>query len=321
MGVCCIGFGALGVASSTRLWVTLASAVVLGLGYGGTTLAVNVLASELAPGAVRSTVNLVNVFYAAGAIAGPLVAGFFLDRGRPAVSAVWMGVGLVFLLVPVCARAIPGGVLPQHPAPGDAQHPPAGLASSSPAESFCCCTSAAKARPGAWAPVYLQRSAGLDASGAASSTAVFWFALCAGRMLAVLAGMHLPAQRLLVVSLAGSAAGALSLVIGHGTAWMSIAALALLGFSFGRSIPRRSPSSLVASRARRAPRRVVGVLALHRRDAVPLAARPGAHPPQGTTAGSARLTLGTIVVMALMWTRVDHVARAGHPTSLSASSS
>ncbi len=133
-------------------------------------------------------------------------------------------------------------------------------------------------------------------------------------MLAVLAGMHLSAQRLLVVSLAGSAAGALSLVIGHGTAWMSIAALALLGFSFGPIYPTaiaivtgRFPRTAGAATSR------IGVLAslggmlfpwLH-----------GLVLTHGTTAGSARLTLGTIVVMALMWTRVDHVARAGHPAS------
>ena len=273
------GFGALGVASSTRLWVTLASAVVLGLGYGGTTLAVNVLASELTPRRRATTVNLVNVFYAAGAIAGPLVAGLFLDRGRPAVSAVWMGVGLVFLLVPVCARAIPGGVLPQHPAPGDAAAPAGGTGFIVACGIFLPLYVGSESATGAWAPVYLQRSAGLDASGAASSTAVFWFApLCAGRMLAVLAGMHLSAQRLLVVSLAGSAAGRAQPrdrprdgVDEHCRAG---ATGLLVRTDLSHSDRHRHwPLPAHGGRGHEPHRRA----RLTRRDAVPLAARPGAH--------------------------------------------
>jgi fucose permease len=307
------GLGTVGVAASTRLWVTLASAVVLGLGYGGSTLAVNVLASELSPKRRASSVNLVNVFYAAGAIAGPLVAGLFLDRGQSAVRALWVGAALVFFLTPLCARAIPGGIVAPQAAP-DARTLAGGTRFILACGVFLLLYVGSESAAGAWTAVYLQRSTSIDAAGAATATAVFWFALCAGRMLAVLAGMHLSANRLLVASLTGALLGAIVLTAGHGSAWASIAALAMLGVAFGPIYPTaiaivtgRFPSAAGAATSR------IGVLASLGGMTFPWL--HGLVLTHGTTRGSALLTLATLAVMCVVWIIVRQLERATRPAS------
>jgi FHS family glucose/mannose:H+ symporter-like MFS transporter len=313
------GVGTVGVAWSTRLWLTLASAVILGLGYGGSTLAANVLASELSPRWRASTVNLVNVFYAAGAMAGLLVAGLFLDRGRSAVLALWVGAALVLVLTPLCARAIPGGVVPPHAAP-DETTLAGGTRFVVSCGVFLLLYVGSENAAGAWAGVYLQRSTSIDPAGAATATAVFWLALCAGRMLAALAGRHLSADRLLVVSLTGSLLGALVLVAGHGSAWATIAALATLGVAFGPIYP-----TVVAIVTGRFPRAAAGATS---RMGV-LASLGGLTFPwlhglvltHGTTMGSALVTLATLAVMCGVWALVRQLERAARPASAPAEAS
>ena len=313
------GVGVVGVAWSTRLSLTLVSAVLLGLGYGGSTLAVNVLASELSPRRRASTVNLVNVFYAAGAIAGPLVAGLFLDRGQSAVLALWVGAAIVFVLAPLCASAVPGGVVPPHAAP-DETTLGGGMRFIISCGVFLLLYVGSESAIGAWAAVYLQRSAPIEAAGAAMATAVFWFALCAGRILAVLAGMHLSANGLLVASLWGSLLGALGLVGGHGSAWATIAALAVLGVSFGPIYPTavaivtgRFPRAAGAATSR------IGVLASLGGMTFPWL--HGLVLTHGTTRGSALLTLATLVVMCGVWALVRQLERAGRPAGAPAEAS
>src|SRR4029079_19134813 len=88
------------VSLSTGVPLLLIAASVLGFGYGGSTLSVNVLASELTPHRRAATLNLVNVFYAVGAIAGPLLAGraiVWWGTARPALCA---GAVLMILIAP-----------------------------------------------------------------------------------------------------------------------------------------------------------------------------------------------------------------------------
>jgi fucose permease len=231
--------GTAGVAASRHLWLTLASATLLGIGFGGTTLSVNVMASEFSPRRRAAAVNLVNVFYGLGAIAGPLVAGLFLQRTGSAIATLWVGVGLLLGMVPISARALPGGQVPA----GHAAPPGGGEPASSPRVFIITCGLFLMVYVGlewgigAWAAVYLQQSVNLDAAGAATATAVFWFSLTAGRMLAVLAGMNVSAERLLTLTVAAAGVGGLALWLGHGIGWLSITALAIIGVTFGPIYP------------------------------------------------------------------------------------
>jgi fucose permease len=236
-GLALCAIGAAGLAGSHRMLWLLVSSAIFGLGYGGCTLAVNVMASELVPGRRASTVNLVNLFYAVGAIAGPLLAGATLEWFGSALPAIWVASALLLVLTPIGWRSVSvtmGGNR-EDAAPSIALgHAMPFIVSLGLLLSLYV---GSEASLGAWAPVYLQRSTSLDAAGATTSTAAFWLALCLGRVFGTVAGIHMTAERLLTFSLIGAAVGGAALVGGHGSTWVSIVALSVLGFTFGPIYP------------------------------------------------------------------------------------
>lgn len=308
-GLALFSVGALGVAVSHRMLWMLISAVVFGVGYGGCTLAVNVLSAELAPERRASTVNLVNLFYAAGAIAGPLLAGIFLERYASAMPTIWLSAALMLLLLPVSLWAVPASAAPR----GSQTSRVIGLDAAMPFVAslgfMLALYVGSESSLGAWAPVYLQRSAKLDAAGAATSTAVFWLALCGGRLLATLAGMRVSAERLLMWSFAGAVGGGVLLVAGHGVASVSVLALAILGLAFGPIYPTgiaivtgRFPESAGAATSR------VGLVAAMGGMAMPWI--QGLVLTRQGTRASALVTLAVLVAMAGMWWVVRRVEPA-----------
>jgi FHS family glucose/mannose:H+ symporter-like MFS transporter len=261
----CVMFGAgtLAVSLSTHLWAVIAFATLQGFGYAGVGLAVNVISSELAPHRRASTVNLVNVFFAVGAIAGPLVAAATLEWWGTPLPALQISAVLLILLAPIAAfielpiapyhepllsTSPAGGTAPSAGSalPANITAPAVTHASTSitmPASFVWSCAGllllyvGSESSVGSWTPVYLRRSTNLDAAHAATVTAVFWASLCAGRVLATIAGMRMTSDRLLIISFCGAAAGGAALVAGHGVVWLSTIALAILGVSFGPIYP------------------------------------------------------------------------------------
>lgn len=245
----CVMFGAgtLAVSISTHLSAVLVFATLQGFGYAGVGLAVNVISAELTPHRRASTVNLVNVFYAVGAIAGPLVAAATLEWWGTPLPALQTGAVLLILLAPIAAFI----ELPETPHLDAMTRTDAAIGGAAPASTIVglpasfvwSCAGVlllyvgSESSVGSWTPVYLRRSTNLDAAHAATVTAVFWASLCAGRVFASIAGMRMTADRLLIISFCGAAAGGATLVAGHGLVWLSTLALALLGLSFGPIYP------------------------------------------------------------------------------------
>ena len=97
------GASALVMSLSTRLPLLLVFASLVGLGYGGISLSVNVLSSELTPHRRASTVNLVNVFFGVGAILGPLLAGLAIEWWGTPIPALQAGAALALIVSPVAA--------------------------------------------------------------------------------------------------------------------------------------------------------------------------------------------------------------------------
>jgi MFS transporter, FHS family, L-fucose permease len=236
-GLLLFGIGAAGMAASTRLLSLVVAAVVAGVGYGGCTLSVNVLASELAPDRRASTVNLVNLFFAMGAIAGPLLAGAFLNQGGSALPTLWVGSALLLVLVPLTVYGVPSDAPAAARAPTNASGLDAATAFIVVLGLMLALYVGSEASLSSWASVYLRQSTSLGAAAATTATAAFWVALCVGRLLAAIAGARVRAERLLVVSLMGSTGGGLLLVAGHGSAAVSVLAFALLGLAFGPIYP------------------------------------------------------------------------------------
>jgi MFS transporter, FHS family, glucose/mannose:H+ symporter len=305
-GLVLCGAGAAGMAASHRMLWLLVSALIFGLGYGCCTLAVNVLASELVPGRRASTVNLVNLFFAVGAIAGPLVAGASLEWFGSALPSIWIASALLLFLAPLGLWSVPAPIagLPRTRASSS------GLDRAMPfivaLGLLLALYVGSESSLGAWAPTYLQRSTSLDAAGATTSTAAFWLALCFGRLLATVAGIRMSAERLMMLSLTGAAGGGALLVGGHGSAWRSVTALSILGFTFGPIYPtgiaivtERFPHAAGAAASR------IGLLA-----AMGGMACPWLHglvlTSRGTLA-SALLALTLLIAMLGLWRLVRHL--------------
>jgi fucose permease len=241
-GTTMFGAGALAMSMSPRLAMVIAFAIVMGLGYACVSLAVNVLASELTPHRRASTVNLVNVFFAGGAIVGPLLAAAAIERWNTPLPALQAGALLMIVCAPFAATIALPSPPQDEPIVGEL-HAVAHMRETLPASFVWSCAAllllyvGSESSVGSWAPVYLRRSTGIDAAQAATITSVFWASLCAGRVLATIVGLHLSADRLLIVSFCGAIAGGLAFTAGHGTVWLSAIALAVLGVSYAPIYP------------------------------------------------------------------------------------
>ncbi len=296
-------------------WMLTATAFA-GLGFGGLTLVVNVLAAELAPERSASTLNLVNGFYAIGAIAGPLLAGLALSRYDRAVPAIWSGATMMILFSPLATRV---------PLPALAHRQPRGAASTAVASAVSSTATAVAAAPptlrswflwacaavlliyvgseasvGSWTTVYLMESTGATAVRAAALTSVFWVALCVGRAGGVVAGLHLTAQHLLLLSLAGTVLGGVALVGGHGVVGLTLVGLAILGMAYGPVYP--TMMAIVAGRyahaAATAASRVGAVASI---GGMLLPSVHGRVIEHAGTRASALLILGLAVLMCIGW--------------------
>jgi fucose permease len=279
------GASALVMSLSTRLPLLLVFAGVMGLGYGGISLSVNVLSSELTPHRRASTVNLVNVFFGAGAIAGPLFAGLALEWWGTPIPALQIGAALALIVSPVAAfvelpASAARGSRGAHGIDTTATGPASGVMTSSGASASAgagvvvssafawgCAVivglyAGSESSVGSWTPVYLERTTRLDAVRAAAITSTFWAALCAGRVAAAVAGLRLSADRLLTVSYVTAAVGAALVLAGHGFVWPTVIGLTVLGFAFGPIYPTMMAVVTAASpQAAGAAASRIGVLA------------------------------------------------------------
>jgi fucose permease len=255
------GASALVMSLSTRLPLVLVFASMMGLGYGGISLSVNVLSSELTPHRRASTVNLVNVFFGVGAIAGPLFAGLAIDWWGSPLPALQAGAALALIVSPAAAfvelpasavRGSHGAHKAHDTSASEASRTSDVTATSrasvdakavlSSAFVWSCAVvlglyAGSEASVGSWTPVYLERTTTLDAVQAAAITSAFWAALCGGRVVAAVAGLRLSSDRLLTVSFATAAVGAAIVLAGHGTVWPTVIGLTVLGFAFGPIYP------------------------------------------------------------------------------------
>jgi fucose permease len=111
---------------------------------------------------------------------------------------------------------------------------------------------------GAWLATYLGLTAATPLDQGALATSGFWLALTAGRLLAAVASTRLAAPQLLLVSICGAFIGGVGLVLGLGSAPVTIAASILVGLSYGPIYP--TTIALVAIRFPSGTGTVAGVV-------------------------------------------------------------
>lgn len=198
-----------------------------------------------------AALNLLNVFFGLGAVAGPAIAGLTLRLWGTALPALWLGAGLALVEAPLILL-LPGAT----PTRDDASpaHATVSLLRSTrlwAIGALVLVYVGVENGMASWTTVYLERTTALDQAAGALITSAYWLALTAGRMVAALAGTRLSAERLLLISLAGALAGGALLATSTGSAPLTIGAVLLLGFCFGPIFP--TTLAITTATFRRAP--------------------------------------------------------------------
>jgi len=246
-----IAIGILGIVASRSLPLTLACGLVAGLGHGAIDVSANVLIAEIFAERSAAALNLLNVFFGVGAVAGPAIASLTLQLWGTALPALWVGAGLLLLQAPLVPLLAGADRAPHHTAAG-----PAGASLlRSPLlwalGALILVYVGTENGIGGWTPTYLERTTTLDVGTAALAASGFWLALTVGRMIGALLGTRLRPNTLLLISLAGAFAGAVLLAASVGYATLTIAAVLIIGLCFGPIFP--TAMAITTATFRRAP--------------------------------------------------------------------
>jgi fucose permease len=235
----------------------------MGLGFGLSSISVNSLAATLIPSRPGFVLNLCNVWYAVGSVAGPLLASVVLARGGRAVDVLLVAGTFLLVLVPVAWWLVPGRASGLPPAPafaaGDARRrwrpSPALLMIS----VLVLLYAGVEAGFGGWASSYVQQTIGASPARGALLTSMFWFSYLVGRMVATVATLTVRPGQILAATTSVIAVGGFVLGLGHGQSPPTIVAIALLGFGVGPVYP--AMFALVTSRFTDRPATAVSVTA------------------------------------------------------------
>lgn len=232
-GALLLGLGMLGESLSRELGWLLVFALLGGLGFGCVLAGSVLLVARLFAAHGASALNLVNLFFGVGSVAGPLLAGLGrAQQGQPEL-AMMAGAALLLLLAPALrwAAEAPG------PSARDRAAGPVPWALVALLGVLLLIYSGTEIALGGWAALYLETSAGLGPAQVALAVSGFWLALTAGRALGALLGLRVGPRTLLggFLALLLLAAVLLALSVGHGAG--SAGALALFGLACGPIFP------------------------------------------------------------------------------------
>jgi fucose permease len=230
--------GLLGATLSHSLPLTLACMVFAGLGDGVLVVGSNLIVAQSFSHRRASALNLLNVFYGVGAILGPAVAGRSILLWGTALPALW-GLSAVLVLL---APTLFGLSILGEPRSSDAEAAhEAGAFYRSPFLWFLSALLlfyvGVEIGTGGWIATYMQRTTELKPDAAALVVSGFYLALTAGRIAGVGLGLKLTSERLLLVSLTGAVLGSIGMSLSVGNAGLTVAAVLLLGASFGPIFP------------------------------------------------------------------------------------
>ena len=239
VGLATLVVGMLGVILSHSIALTLLCGVITGLGHGAVDIGVSLFIALAFKHAGVAALNFTNIFFGAGAIAGPAAAAFALAHGGTALPALWGVVGIalvafVFALVsPLPARATGLTHSDSAAVPGRWWRSALiGLLGG----LFLLYVGLENGL-GSWATELTHRVAGQSLATGALLASGFWFALTAGRVVGSILGTRVTALRLLIWC-AGGAVGAAALLLAsplHPV--FLVAGIVVFGLSFGPIYP------------------------------------------------------------------------------------
>jgi fucose permease len=208
-----------------------AAAALVGVGDGLLVAAVHQLVAQTATD-VPTGISRLNLWFALGAIAGPLWAGALLET-TDGYAPVYFGISAVVVLAAAVLFASGREPLPTGPAPPiDAVPPTVGLVALMGLVLFFYV--GAEIGLGAWVSSYAERAAGAGVFEGALVTAGYWGALAAGRFATgALLARGAAAGPLLCASIAAAGLSSLVLVLAGGSLGPGAAAAFATGLFFG----------------------------------------------------------------------------------------
>jgi fucose permease len=236
-GLLMMSAGMTGITFSRNLVVMLACGLLAGLGHGAVDISVNILSARVFKDRSVAAVNLVNFFFGVGAVVGPAMASYTINRWQTAIPVIWFGIGMVMFIVPFVALFL---LSPQEKPIATIQ------ASGTPfflspllllAGLILFLYVGAESSMGGWTATYMQETTAIPADKAALVVSGFWMALTLGRLVGSYLGTRWMPLRLLNFCLIGAATGGLLLALTTGAMLPTILAVMLIGFFFGPIFP------------------------------------------------------------------------------------
>jgi fucose permease len=243
VGMLITAFGLAAATLSDNLPTAWAIMLGAGLGDGVIVVGVNVMVAVVFASRSVMALNLSNVFYGVGAVAGPAIAAFTMSRWGTALPALWIAAGALalFALAVPLIRVHGHTAAPARTEEDAAESTGRSAVYSSPAlwalGGLLMLYVGTEIGVGNWAIAYLGQAAAVPAEQAALAASGYWLALTVGRLGGAGAGTRLGSRRLLTVALSGALAGALVLLLSGSNPVVMVAGLLLMGLSLGPVYP------------------------------------------------------------------------------------
>jgi fucose permease len=237
-GIVIMSAGMLGVTLSNSVFLLFASGLLAGLGHGAVDISVNLLAARVFQERSTAAVNLVNFFFGVGAVAGPAMASFTINRWNTGIPVIWVGIGVVLVCIPFIALFMQSPVDHMKISPEGLSRAPfyrspllwiAGM--------ILFLYVGSENGMGGWTGTYLQQSISIPADQAALIVSGFWMTLTLGRLIAAYLGTKWTADRLMVISLTGAVFSAVTLALSTGNMVLTVTSILLIGLFFGPVYP------------------------------------------------------------------------------------
>lgn len=175
-----IALGLAAMAFCSDLTGGLVTNFLFGFGYGVAALAPNVIITNMYRERSGEALNIINVFYGVGAIAGPMLTGLSIDRLGNFRYAYWLGAGLL-LILSVVALFVHFPALEKRTEEGQSRVPWGALLFL--LIIFFCLEMALESGFGSWAVTYMLQGPGLSIFTASMAFSVYWMAMTVARML------------------------------------------------------------------------------------------------------------------------------------------
>jgi len=231
-GLLVASLGLFGLGFAHQWWVALGAVVLLGLGDGLIVAGAHVLIANTSRN-VPAGITRLNLWFAVGAVCGPLWAGALLANNF-SLRPVYSGLGLVLLVGAALMAASRRSVEMR----GDLAVPGGRATTFS---GFIALMGlllflyvGAEIGLGSWVSSYAERTAGAGVFAAAAITAGYWGALALGRVLAEwFLRLEIGAVTVLRWSIIGGLASSAALALVGGNIWLGAAAAFATGLCFG----------------------------------------------------------------------------------------